>query len=32
VEDRPGDLPEDVSAKATITIKHINDNRHYDWQ
>lgn len=32
VEDRPGDLPEDVPAKATIAIKHINGNRYYDWQ
>ncbi len=26
------DLPEDVPAKATITIKEINDNRYYYWQ
>jgi hypothetical protein len=26
------DLPEDVPAKATITIKKINDNRYYYWQ
>ena len=28
VEERPDDLP----AKATITIKEINDNRYYYWQ
>ena len=32
VEERPDDLPDDVSAKATITIKGINDNRYYYWQ
>ena len=32
VEERPDDLPEDVPAKATITIKEINDNRYYYWQ
>jgi len=26
VEERPDDLPDDVPAKATITIKEINDN------
>jgi len=32
VEDHPDDLPDDVPAKATITIKEINDNRYYYWQ
>ncbi|MDR5657774.1 hypothetical protein RH831_11375 [Halodesulfurarchaeum sp. HSR-GB] len=32
VEKRPDDLPDDVPAKATITIKEINDNRYYYWQ
>jgi len=32
VEQRPDDLPDDVPAKATITIKEINDNRYYYWQ
>jgi len=32
VEDRPDDLPDDVPAKATITIKEINENRYYYWQ
>ncbi|MFC4407820.1 hypothetical protein [Haloarchaeobius iranensis] len=32
VEERPDDLPADVPAKATITIKEINDNRYYYWQ
>ena len=32
VEERPDNLPEDVPAKATITIKEINDNRYYYWQ
>jgi len=32
VEERPNDLPDDVPAKATITIKEINDNRYYYWQ
>ncbi len=32
VKERPGDLPDDVPAKATITIKEINDNRYYYWQ
>jgi hypothetical protein len=31
-DDRPDDLPDDVPAKATITIKEINDNRYYYWQ
>ena len=31
IEERPDDLPDDVPAKATITIKEINDNRYY-WQ
>ncbi|MDB2275505.1 hypothetical protein PM022_13345 [Halorubrum ezzemoulense] len=32
VEERPDDHPDDVPAKATITIKKINDNRYYYWQ
>jgi len=32
VEERPDDLPDDVPAKATITIKEIDDNRYYYWQ
>ncbi|MFB9823695.1 hypothetical protein [Halobaculum roseum] len=32
VEERRDDLPDDVPAKATITIKEINDNRYYYWQ
>jgi len=32
VEKRPDNLPDDVPAKATITIKEINDNRYYYWQ
>ncbi|WP_135823169.1 hypothetical protein [Halostella litorea] len=32
IEDRPGDHPDDVPSKATITIKKINDNRYYYWQ
>jgi len=32
VKERPDDLPDDVPAKATITIKEINDNRYYYWQ
>ncbi|SEW34932.1 hypothetical protein [Halobacterium jilantaiense] len=32
VEQRPDVLPDDVPAKATITIKEINDNRYYYWQ
>jgi len=31
-EERPDELPDDVPAKATITIKEINDNRYYYWQ
>jgi len=31
-EERPDDRPDDVPAKATITIKEINDNRYYYWQ
>ena len=31
VEDEIGELLDDVPAKATITIKEINDNRYY-WQ
>jgi len=29
---RPEDLPDDVPARATVTIKEINDNRYYYWQ
>ena len=32
VEERPDDLPDDVPAKASITIKKINNNRYYYWQ
>jgi len=32
MEERPDDLPNDVPAKATTTIKEINDNRYYYWQ
>ena len=32
VEERPDELPDDVPAKATVTIKEINDNRYYYWQ
>jgi len=32
VGERPDDLPDEVPAKATITIKEINDNRYYYWQ
>jgi len=32
VEERLDDLPDNVPAKATITIKEINDNRYYYWQ
>ena len=32
MEDRPVDPPEDVPARATITVKEINDNRYYYWQ
>jgi len=32
IEERTNDLPDDVPAKATITIKEINDNRYYYWQ
>ncbi|WP_436936527.1 hypothetical protein [Halovenus marina] len=28
----PEDTPDDVPAKATITIKEINENRYYYWQ
>ncbi|MCG1004760.1 MULTISPECIES: hypothetical protein [Halobacterium] len=30
--ERPSELPDDVPAKATITVKEINDNRYYYWQ
>ena len=32
IDERPDGLPDDVPAKATITIKEINDNRYYYWQ
>jgi len=32
IEDQPDDTPDDVPAKATTTIKEINDNRYYYWQ
>ena len=32
VEERPDDLPNDVPAKATITIKEISGHRYYYWQ
>jgi len=32
VKELPDNLPDDVPAKATITIKEINDNRYYYWQ
>jgi len=32
IEDQAEDLPSDVPAKATITIKEINENRYYYWQ
>ncbi|MFD1572137.1 hypothetical protein [Halorubrum laminariae] len=32
VEEQPDELPDDVPAKATITIKEINNNRYYYWQ
>jgi len=32
VEQRPDNPPDDVPAKATITIKEINDNHYYYWQ
>jgi hypothetical protein len=32
IDEQPDDLPDDVPAKATITIKEINDNRYYYWQ
>jgi hypothetical protein len=33
-ETRPvtGDRPDDVPAKATLTVKNINNNRYYYWQ
>ncbi|SDK17788.1 hypothetical protein SAMN05216226_1335 [Halovenus aranensis] len=31
-DERPDDLPDNIPAKATITIKEINDNRYYYWQ
>jgi len=32
MENQPDDTPDDVPAKATTTIKEINDNRYYYWQ
>jgi len=32
IEEQPDELPDDVPAKATITIKDINGNRYYYWQ
>ena len=32
IEERSNELPDDVPAKATITIKEINDNQYYYWQ
>ncbi|EMA59649.1 hypothetical protein [Halorubrum lipolyticum] len=32
IEERLDGLPNDVPAKAAITIKEINDNRYYYWQ
>jgi uncharacterized protein (UPF0128 family) len=32
IEERTNDLPDNVPAKATITIKEINDNPYYYWQ
>jgi hypothetical protein len=32
VEERPEELSDDIPAKATITIKEINNNRYYYWQ
>lgn len=32
VEERPEDLPDGVPAKATVTVKEINNNRYYYWQ
>ncbi|WP_049902131.1 hypothetical protein [Halorubrum distributum] len=32
VKEQPDELPDDVPAKATITIKNINENRYYYWQ
>ncbi|PHQ37509.1 hypothetical protein DJ69_16685 [Halorubrum persicum] len=31
-KEQPDDLPDDVPAKATITVKEINNNRYYYWQ
>lgn len=31
-KDQVADLPDDVPAKATITIKEINKSRYYYWQ
>jgi len=30
--ERPNDRPDDVPAKASVTVKEINDNRYYYWQ
>jgi hypothetical protein len=32
VEEQPDNLPDDVPAKATTTIKEINNNHYYYWQ
>lgn len=32
IEERTNDLSDNVPAKATITIKEINDNFYYYWQ
>lgn len=32
IEERPENLPSDVPARATITVKDINDNCYYYWQ
>jgi GTPase Era involved in 16S rRNA processing len=32
VQNEDEDLPDEVPAKATVTIKEINDNRYYYWQ
>jgi len=30
--DQPDELPEEVPARATVTVKTINDNRYHYWQ
>jgi hypothetical protein len=32
IDEHPDDLPDNVPAKATLTIKKINDNRYFYWQ